>query len=123
MEQIEEIKKCMHAINRSIVKYIKEHVGSQIVGEISLELVLELLNFINLISEDKGFEEYDAKADLQDLSISIEGLIGMCDEGGKQMGRIDLNSHLFKKKVKPLMDKIKEVQVQKSEQGMLVEAE
>ena len=37
---------------------------------------------------------------------TINDFLKMCDESGQKKGKIDLNSHLYKKKIKPLIEKI-----------------
>lgn len=61
------------------------------------------------MSEDIGFADYGVKSDLRDMFNAIEDIIKVCEESGESGAKMDLKSHMFKKKLKPLLDKIREI--------------
>lgn len=66
------------------------------------------------MKDDIGFDQYGVKTDLRLMFSAIQNLIAIV-ENNQNMSKIDLKSNLYKKKLKPLLDRIKET----SEFGMI----
>lgn len=59
-----------------------------------------ILNFV----EDKSFESYEINIDMKSLYEEIQDFLKMVEGLGES--KLDLNSHLYKKKVKPFIEKV-----------------
>lgn len=92
-------------INSEIVHYINENTKNKKEGNLSVELLLEISNYILNITEDEVFGEYGLQENLKELFIATEEFLQMCTEEGDRIEgkKIELNSHLFKKKLKPCL--------------------
>lgn len=84
--------------------FIQKHVDNKQTGSITLELVYELLIFISQVITDDAFIDYQVTKDIIDMFHIIKDLIKACEEISEC--KIDLKSHMFKKKVQPLISNI-----------------
>jgi hypothetical protein len=57
------------------------------------------------MKDDKGFEMYGVKKDLSLITHTIHNLIKV-EEDPNNSSKFDFKSNLYKKKLKPLVDKI-----------------
>ena len=69
-EQISKLKASLKTIHNSMNKFFKEHVESKITGELSLELIMEILVFIKQVQEEQCFANYDVEEDLEKFFIT-----------------------------------------------------
>lgn len=54
--------------------------------------------------------EYNVKADLWNMLVLIEDFVRGCENGAiAETGKMDMKSHMYKKKLKPLMEKIRAI--------------
>jgi hypothetical protein len=57
------------------------------------------------MKDDKGFDVYGVKKDLSLITHTIYNLI-IAEEDPSSSSKLDFKSNLYKKKLKPLLDKI-----------------
>lgn len=77
-------------------------------------MLYELCFFINTVLEDKGFKQYSGVAEgIRSMFNAIENIVRFCEDNASNSSvkidkeKIDVKSHMFKKKLKQIVEKIK----------------
>jgi hypothetical protein len=92
-------------INTTIINYFLKCTQNNNTEHVTIELLYELGHFVAVMKDDKSLDGYGMAKDIQRLFEILEGVIAVAEH---HPSKIDLKDDLYKKKLRPLMERLRE---------------